>query len=331
MKGVAIIFMLYLHLFNQTHNINLCENFIYLNDLPLAHILTRATNPVPFFLILSGYGLYVVQEKNGNYNILKKLKALYVHYWISLLIFVSIGATVVGIQRYPGNWECILSNVTAWHTTYNGEVWFLFPYCLMALSSKYLFRLMETINIWLFMLVALLLTFVAGFLISRYGEAYLYHNQLVYMPILYMDLLFAFVAGAGMAKYRIIDKFRNDWGGGQLSRRVRSHAIWFILLVLIALRCLLRTGAFHNFYAILFIILFVSAPRPLWLNKILEELGKRSTSMWFVHSYFCYYLFHDFIYSFRYPLFIFIALLLCSYLSAVIIDYLNRQIQKFAK
>lgn len=75
----------------------------------------------------------------------------------------------------------------------------------------------------------------------------------------------------------------------------------------------------------------MNAPRPRPLNAFLQEMGRRSTSMWFVHSYFCYYLFHDFIYGFKYPIIIFIVLLICSYVSAVVIDWLNGVVQKVNK
>ena len=35
MKGVAVLLMIFLHLFNQMHNVELCESFIYLS---LIHI-----------------------------------------------------------------------------------------------------------------------------------------------------------------------------------------------------------------------------------------------------------------------------------------------------
>ena len=66
MKGVAILFMLYLHLFNQLPNVELCQNYLFVGDLPLAYVLSRATNPVAFFLIFSGYGLYTVTRKNTD-------------------------------------------------------------------------------------------------------------------------------------------------------------------------------------------------------------------------------------------------------------------------
>lgn len=317
LKGLAILLMVYYHCFCVLENAERCDNMILICGLPLTYILSRACNPVSFFLVLSGYGLYTVESRNKEYNICKKIIKLYIHYWISLLIFVPLGIIIVGSQRYTENWITIISNVTAWHTTWNGEIWFFFPYILLALSSKRLFRLMNKMNMWLFMGGALFLTLVAMFCISRYGDVYFYHHQLPYMPVLYFNCLFAFSCGAWMAKYHIIEKFE-----------INDYKCWILIFVLFALRCCISTSAFHTFYILAFIILFVNAPRWHWIDNFLSELGKRSTSMWFVHSYYCYYLFHDFIYGFKYPVIIFLVLLSLSYLSAVVMDYINKSIQK---
>lgn len=42
MKGVAILLMIFLHLFNQSSNVDLCHNLIYIGGEPLALILSRA-------------------------------------------------------------------------------------------------------------------------------------------------------------------------------------------------------------------------------------------------------------------------------------------------
>ena len=78
LKGVAIVFMLYLHLFNQMPNVSLCEYFITIGDIPFVHLLTRACNPVSFFLILGGYGMYMVYRKGDKNRYIRILK-LYIH------------------------------------------------------------------------------------------------------------------------------------------------------------------------------------------------------------------------------------------------------------
>lgn len=52
MKGVAILLMIFLHLFNQEGNVALCHNLLFIDGIPLVSILSRAANPVAFFLIL---------------------------------------------------------------------------------------------------------------------------------------------------------------------------------------------------------------------------------------------------------------------------------------
>ena len=57
LKGVAIIMMLWLHLFSKGSEVGNYTDFNLANGQPLAYFLTRLCTPVSFFLILSGYGL----------------------------------------------------------------------------------------------------------------------------------------------------------------------------------------------------------------------------------------------------------------------------------
>ena len=321
-KGVAILMMLYLHLFNQMTNVAICDNMIFIGNMPFTYILSRATNPVAFFIILSGYGLYVSHHR-GTYKVWHKLKALYLHYWIALIIFVALGYWIVGGEKYPGGWMKIAENVTAWNVTYNGEVWFLFPYMMVMLTSKWIVRMLDRYRAWVCIGVLLFLHLCCGFLISRYGPQFLYHDQLLYKPVLYVSFLFPFALGVYMAKFQLVGKLR--FGGTSPSLK-HKKTCWLLILLLVAFRCCFATGAFHILYAFAFIILFVNAPRFNVVDRLLQEMGRRSTSMWFVHSCFCYYLFHDFVYGLKYPLVIFLFLVVVSYLTAVVIDKINSKL-----
>lgn len=88
-KGIAILFMLFLHLFNHMENVSLCENTLYIHNVPLAHWLTHATHPVGMFLIISGFGLFHAYrwiDKNKWRRIIK----LYTHWWIILSLFLVL-------------------------------------------------------------------------------------------------------------------------------------------------------------------------------------------------------------------------------------------------
>lgn len=65
LKGVAILFMIFLHLFTL-RQAGMYESLIFIKEMPLPALLTRLTNPVPFFLFLSGYGLYASFQMGGG-------------------------------------------------------------------------------------------------------------------------------------------------------------------------------------------------------------------------------------------------------------------------
>jgi hypothetical protein len=41
LKGVAILFMLYLHLFNQLGNVELCTTYLSVEDVPFVFLFSR--------------------------------------------------------------------------------------------------------------------------------------------------------------------------------------------------------------------------------------------------------------------------------------------------
>ena len=66
LKGIAILMMVFLHLFmNQKTCMNL-ETPFTIDGIPLVYYITRMTNPVAFYLILSGYGLYSLYTIKGG-------------------------------------------------------------------------------------------------------------------------------------------------------------------------------------------------------------------------------------------------------------------------
>ena len=309
LKGVAILFMLFLHLFN--HHDNWLD--ISIANLPLMTFLTEATNPVAFYLVLGGVGMYIIYKRGGNTQ-WKRILKLYIHYWIVLLIFVTIG-WLMNKNRYPGDYVKIFSNITGFKTSYNAECWFLLPYSILTFISPFLFFCLDR---W--PKITLLFTFpidiITMYIISRYGEQYLFNNMWVYNPFLVVKFTFDFILGAAIIKYwyhieRIIK------GLSKL-----GSLIWLLIILLVIIRCIISSDAVTSLYVFLFIILFLSAPRWNLVNKTLAHLGDHSMTMWFIHTWFCYYLFHDFIYSFAYPPCIFLVLFILTYFTSHIIKVL---------
>lgn len=319
MKGVAILLMIFLHLFNQEGNVALCHNLLFIDGIPLVSILSRAANPVAFFLILGGYGLYRVYEK-GDRHRWSRLAKLMIHYWIILLIFVTIGH-FIHPTAYPGSFFKILSNITGYQTTYNGEMWFLLPYVILSACSKPLFDFLRRFRAWIVVCVTLVIYLGTSFCISRYGASFLYSNYWVYDPLLVLHLLFNFCLGAMAARSNFFERLKAFAANMRHISILASEGV----IILVSVSCVFKYNFFYAFGIITCLILI---KMPGWLKTTLAKLGDQSMNMWMIHSWFCYYLFHDFIYSFEYPLVIFVVLTAISYACSLIVNKIALPVER---
>lgn len=325
LKGIAILFMVFAHLFNRQEFCNLSFPLLYIKGEPLIHYMIFAMNPVDFFITLSGYGLYYTFSQ-GRKNNFKRILKLYIHYWITLIIFVSIGFFVVGSDKYPGSFLDIIYNSIGWKNSYNHETWFLLPYALLTLSSTRIFIVCDKLNPTKIFLLSFFI-YILVRLSSRYSSSLIESYQIFKWVDSYLTLQFPFILGMLLCKCWNYSAFKK-----RLSFKFnKNYVLVFALIILFIGIILVRykyQSIFYPFYTVVFIMCFSLLDRFSWVDKILMELGKRSTSIWFIHTYFCYYLFQDFIYSFKYPINIFVVLMIISWMCAIVIDKLNALIQK---
>lgn len=304
-KGIAISMMLFLHLFNRNHT-ELCINLLHIGSTPFALWLTRACNPVSFFMLLSGYGLAYKYDKNEitpSYQAFRILH-LYLHYWIVLAIFLTIGHYIVP-ESYPGSTSKLIKNALGWNSTYCDEMWFLFPYCLISLISLYIMQIIDRIGMKWAVIITAIIHIGTSYLISRYGTLF-FTNMILYQPLLVLHLLFNFILGVALRRTSI----NLTWNGPK----------WIILvgiIIIIIVQCIVNTDASYIIYTPLMVILLGNLHYPKLLKTILIELGKKSLTIWMIHTWLAYYLFQPQVYSLKFPLFIFIALLAISYLISI--------------
>lgn len=166
-------------------------------------------------------------------------------------------------------------------------------------------------------LIGFLLYIAMCFIISiasRSGNDWLFTTMWIYNPILYVECLCSFLFGAVACKSREA-KFPTWF----IRITNKGWKIIILLLTLVVVHCIINSDACNPVYASLMILLLSRLSWAEWAKKILLYFGKYSTLMWLTHSYFCYYLFHDFIYGFRYPLLIFIVNVGCALVASHII------------
>lgn len=300
LKGVAICIMLFFHLFS-IRNSHIYDNTIWLT-------IARANNPVPFYLILSGYGLNVVIKKQGDdLNKYSRLAKLFIRYWIILSVFCLLSA-VLDDNRMVFSIENIFYNIFAIKTSFNQECWFILPYILLMLSAPFLFKLLDKTNVYIGLGGCYLI-----YMASAYMNRYTFFQANVFQ---YFYLLFPFVIGRTMSKYDWINKVKN------IFNQYAWYVPYLLITLIVVIRCYFYTGAVITFYAAAVIMLFLTLKRPKALDKVLSVLGKHSTNMWMIHTWFCYYLFSNFIYGFEYPPIIFLVLIIVSLATSYILDFL---------
>ena len=117
LKGVAILMMLFLHLFNNPDIGNFCDPLIFLGGVPLVNIISRACNPVGIFLMLSGYGLsYTYFHSNLSFKgQSRRLLKLYIHIglfcWYSLVLDTSLMQANTRVALLTSSWTLRVSAV----------------------------------------------------------------------------------------------------------------------------------------------------------------------------------------------------------------------------
>lgn len=315
-KGIAILMMLFTHLFNRMENVDLCSNHIFIGDCPAVYILSRACYAVAFFLILGGYGLYKVYT-NGDRHRWTRIIKLFIHYWMTLLIFVSIGH-FVNPELYPGPLRIILYNISGYGTSYNREMWFLLPYAILSILSPFIFKYTREIKGYLLVGGSLVIYLGTSFTISRFLNPFIYQHYWIYPPLLVCHLLFNFMLGAVAARDGWFEKLKTRF------HAVRPMWVYSFMILLVIIQCSFKYNFFYAFLIICCLNL-VRIDGPV--RRILTKLGDQSMNMWMIHTWYCYYLLHDFIYSFTFPILIFLVLTLLSYYSGKALDILVKPIE----
>lgn len=317
LKGVAILFMLFLHLFSiESITVEKCHNLIWIGDHPLAFVLSRATSPVSLYLLLSGYGLYVSKHNDLRTRIVRVLKLL-IYCWFVTTLFVFIGHFMVP-DKYPGSIQKIFDNYSTLWPTYNLSYWFLCPYLILMFCSPYLFSLFNKFRCRYVVASTIIINTLTSYYISRIGYGDWIQYRVLYNLFLSVHIMMSFSIGYALARTGILRRFR-----------LSSAKSIICMVCLIAFRCCFDTGVFHFIYTVLFVFLFLHISRPTWLDKLLMDLGKENLGMWMVHLWFSKILFQDIIYAPKVPFLIYILLVVVTYFSSKFFSFLLRPAYSF--
>ncbi len=331
LKSIAILMMLFLHLFNQDYH-GLFEPLVFVGAQPLSYYLSLFSDAcVPIFAFVSGYGLYLSYSQKPEHYFKKniaRLKGLYLRYWIIILLFVlGLGYLILQQDGFPGSFLKLFLTVTAIDPAYNGAWWFFTVYVLFVFTSRFWFSLLRGLNPWFYLLI-LLLVYIVAFYLRIYKIDLFDHSALQWLHrwgALYFCTLLQFMLGAFAVRYCWHEKFT------QVFRKVRyRNGVALIgIALLIVFHGVVPNFVVAPFTALAFILLFLQLDLPSAINKTLDFFTPHATNIWLVHMFFYMIFFPKFIYGFTFVLPIFLALIMSSVLSSYLINAINKPLQKW--
>lgn len=160
LKGIAIIFMLCLHLYNITNYSNLYTPLILIKGYPITYYLSFICDAcVPIYCFCAGYAAYLLknQSKEKKRNRLIKLM---ITYWV-ILVFTCIAGIATSNTNIPHSFTTFIGNALLYNITYVGAWWFMQTYVILTLCSKLFIKITENINKVVVLLFSLVVYVIA--------------------------------------------------------------------------------------------------------------------------------------------------------------------------
>lgn len=330
-KGVAILMMLLLHLFCRKEYDGLYEPLIYIGNEPLIYYLALFGDAcVPIYCFASGYGLYFSYTQksyaflNSNRS---RLSKLILNYWIILILFVGLGS-LIRPDIYPESFIEFIKNMFLLSNSYNGAWWFLQTYVLLVLLSPYLLKIVYKNNSYLILFLSLGVYFVSYiFRIKQVIE--LGDNQLLIFLfntiVLFGTSLFPFIVGALFLKENVYSGF-----SGLMSKTKFKNLTCSIgILLLIVFHGFIESMFVAPFTAIAFICFFNTMNKCHLIKRSFNYFGNHSTNVWLVHMFFYMTIFPTLTFAPKYPILIFLWLIILCLCSSFLINLVFKPISKY--
>lgn len=337
LKGVAILLMVFVHCFRSA---DLLEEFEIvfrgMSSQQVLDFIPYGKICVSIFAFISGYGLMY------SYTVNKKTKSLSVRGWtashvlktLSGFWFVSVLFYVVFIIISQGNFNdwgetaadraaAILVDIAGFSgimntTSLNGTWWYMSAAVIYVLFLPFFADLLERYGV--LFCIALCAAVPRIFGIEYQGG----NSVLTFWSV--------FMTGALFYRYELFDKFR-EWN--PINQNTLNHIFKFLLLIILII---LGKKSFLQIQLPLYweycfalvaipVILFCSEYlfkiKPV--QKILVLLGKHSMNIWLIHTFVRDRdRIRDVIYSMKEAILIFLVILLISFLSSFVLEFLKK-------
>lgn len=306
MKAVAIILMFMHHLWEFPDRIaggSLRYTFSIFGKSSIQYFGLFGKICVSIFFFLGGYGTYV-SSLGKPYDIIGRLKKLYASYWKVFLIFIPIAfiffrnqpiycEKIVNCTRYRDfTKEEFFMNFFGIKTTYNGEWWFLKSYIIALITFPIIRCIADRFSTRNNVLIVIISSILMSNLFPALGkiEAIGHFNNNPLYSAFFMQsspYITCFWMGVVAAENALLDRIYYEMIRHDLMNPIMDL---FYLASIVFLR---QTGLGEEFdfiYVPFMIVVCLDLVKRVYIIRdLLLLVGKQSTNMWLIHSFFCYY------------------------------------------
>lgn len=346
-KGVAVTLMLMHHLWGFPKRIlggELTYFVTVFGQSSISYLGTFGKLCVSLFFFLGGYGMYKLYQQK-RLDITLHIQKLYISYWKVFLIFVPIAFLFFSNQpiyceseeictRFSDfSFQALFSNFLGFSDTFNSEWWFFRSYIVAILTfpmvRKVIDRFSFSFNIFLIIVLTIGVSTVFPALgklevLGPLKDNYLYRTIFCQSA----PYIAAFWSGALMSKDNALEALTRSLAAHHMLSPL--HNLFFLGAIVFA-RTTAAGSQLDFLYAPLFIVCctnLLHLIRPI--RTIFLFLGKQSTNMWLIHSFYCYYFYQvaKIVTAPRYAVLSLVILIVMSYVSAVLLSVFWDLVQK---
>ena len=328
LKGIAVLMMVMLHLFNRAEYYSLCHSYLYIDGTPLINRIALACNPVGFFCFLSGYGIYYSCRHLKTQNEVfayasKRVFKLYLSLWLLFLIFIPL-CSIVNPELYPGSLKTSITNIFAYTNTWNHTTWFVLPFTLVLLTCCLWIKLLDTKKKAILLGGGIfLLYYIVAIVYGRFWDELTAQRYLL-ICCRTVELLAPFAFGA------IIQRFSHMEVPVKMKDSTLNIVSMFLACAMFVYS-ILRGIPLYPVYCAVFMIVLANIRYGQLLCNVFRLFGKYSMIIWLTHTFYFEVLFKNQIFALQYPVLIFIVVSILSLIAAMLLDKIVSPVIKSIK
>jgi hypothetical protein len=316
LRGLAILMMVWLHCFNKD-----VTGLTYTSLLPsvggatVPFLLTRVAQIcVSLYCFLSGYGLYSKYPYAKNYTT-NKAFTLTKQYWFVLLFFCVLSYFLGSSQGY--SFHDIMGNFLGYRTTWNSTLWFMLPYVLLLMASKWIFVFINRQKWYVVIPIIIIVWITAMWMLKSQKLGVIEINVVIRNILQAFRLLLPFCIGAYCKKYDYLE-----------DKTARCKRIFILIsIVLILSRFLVWNHFTLPICCVGFVYLYHCMNVNEKVQKFFSFFGKKSLFLWFCHAYFVYYYLKEYTFAVKYAILIYTVVITYSLLSTLFLEFVYKKVR----